>query len=57
MCRSTIGSVAECIGGMDPLVYLGTTVDRLAGLGLPMLFTDRNAVLETAHFTHNKEAW
>lgn len=48
-----MGNVPEYTGGMDPLVYLGTTVDRLVKLGLPMLFTDRNAVLETACFTHN----
>ncbi|MGH3873529.1 MAG: type II toxin-antitoxin system toxin DNA ADP-ribosyl transferase DarT [Pseudonocardiaceae bacterium] len=47
------GNVPEYTGGMDPLVYLITTADRLAELGLPMLFTDRNAVLETARFTRD----
>ncbi|MGB6162377.1 MAG: DUF4433 domain-containing protein [Pseudonocardiaceae bacterium] len=47
-----MGKVPEYTGGMDPLVYLVTTADRLARIGLPMLFTDRNAVLATAYFTH-----
>ncbi len=46
-----MGNVPEYTGGVDPLVYLVTTTDRLAELGLPMLFTDRNAVLDTARFT------
>jgi hypothetical protein len=45
------GNVPEYTGGVDLLVYLVTTADRLGQLGLPMLFTDRNAVLKTAHFT------
>ncbi|MEO7196441.1 MAG: DUF4433 domain-containing protein [Pseudonocardiaceae bacterium] len=55
-----MGNVPEYTGGMDPLVYLVTTADRLAELGLPMLFTDRNAVLETVRFTHDLadlDAW
>ncbi len=48
-----MGNVPEYTGGADPLVYLVTTADRLANLGLPILFTDRNAVLKTAHFTQN----
>jgi hypothetical protein len=48
-----MGNVPEYSGGMDPLVYLVTTADRLVELGLPMLFTDRNAVLETAYFTRD----
>lgn len=48
-----MGNVPEYTGGMDPLVYLVTTADRLAEFGLPMLFTDRNAVLETAYFTRD----
>ncbi len=48
-----MGNVPEYTGGIDPLVYLVTTADRLAQLGLPMLFTDRNAVLKTTHFTQN----
>lgn len=47
----TMGNVPEYSGGIDPLLYLVTTAERLAELGLPMLFTDRNAVLATAHFT------
>lgn len=46
-----MGNVPEYTGGIDPLLYLVTTAERLAELGLPMLFTDRNAVLTTAHFT------
>ncbi|MCA1704198.1 MAG: DUF4433 domain-containing protein [Actinobacteria bacterium] len=48
-----MGNVPEYTGGMEPLVYLVTTVDRLAELGLSMLFTDRNAVLTAAYFTPN----
>jgi len=44
-------NVPEYTGGVDPLVYLVTTADRLGQLRLPMLFIDRNAVLATAHFT------
>lgn len=36
--------------GIDRLVYLGTTVERLAELGLDVLLTDRNAVLAYADF-------
>jgi hypothetical protein len=46
-----MGNVPEYTGSTDPLLYLVTTADRLAELGLPMLFTDRNAVLTAAHFT------
>lgn len=47
----TKGNVPEYTGGIDALVYLVTTTDRLTELGLPMLFTDRNAVLAATHFT------
>ncbi len=46
-----MGTVLEYTGGLDPLVYLVTTAERLADLGLSMLFTDRNAVLVPARFT------
>lgn len=48
-----MGNVPEYTGGMDPLVYLVTTAERLVHLGLPVLFTDRNAVLKTARFAHD----
>jgi hypothetical protein len=44
----TMGNVPEYTGSIDLLLYLVTTAERLAELGLPMLFTD---VLTTTHFT------
>lgn len=35
----------------DQLIYLTTSVERLAELGAPLVFTDRNAVLGIAEFT------
>ncbi len=49
-----MGNVPEYTGSIDPLVYLVTTVERLAELGVPMLFTNRNAVLDTARFTRSR---
>jgi hypothetical protein len=46
----THGKVPGYTGGTDQLVYLVTSVERLVELGLPVLFTDRNAVLATASF-------
>jgi hypothetical protein len=37
--------------GQQPLVYLVTTVERLIGLGITPIFTDRNAVLAITRFT------
>ena len=45
------GSVPTYPGRCDDLVYLVTTVERLAQLAGPMVFTDRNAVLEIAEFS------
>jgi hypothetical protein len=45
------GGVSTYTGGCDQLVYLMTTVDRLTELRVPLVFTDRNAVLELAEFT------
>ncbi len=44
------GSVAGYLGGQDEVVYLVSTVERLGALGLPFVFTDRNAVLQFARF-------
>lgn len=43
-------------GGVDPLVYLVTTVERLAQADLRVLTTDRNAVLRIATF-YDQVAW
>ncbi|WP_370327702.1 DUF4433 domain-containing protein [Euzebya sp.] len=45
------GNVPEYAGGIDPLVYLVTDVDRLVALGMSPVVTDRNAVLAIAAFT------
>jgi hypothetical protein len=45
------GGVPTYDGGTDHLVYLVTTVERLAELGLFLVFTDRNAALKVAGFT------
>jgi hypothetical protein len=49
------GNVSTYTGGCDPLVYLVTTVERVAELGLQSLFTDRNAVLKTAQFSEDPQ--
>lgn len=45
------GRVPEYQHGTESLLYLGTTVERLAELGLSTVFTDRNAVLEAASYS------
>jgi hypothetical protein len=45
------GRVPEYQHGTESLLYLGTTVERLADLGLPTVFTDRNAALAPAHYS------
>lgn len=45
------GRVPEYMGGTESLVYLVTSVEQLMGLGLSLVFTDRNAVLGHAHHT------
>jgi ssDNA thymidine ADP-ribosyltransferase, DarT len=47
------GKVPEYTGGTESLVYLVTTVEQVVELGLPVVFTDRNAVLGHAHHTTN----
>jgi hypothetical protein len=49
------GTVPEYDGGIDPLVYLVTDVDRLLAMRLPTVFTDRNAVLAIAAFDTGRE--
>lgn len=44
------GNVQGYDGGADRLIYLATTVERLVALGLDVVLTDRNAVLEYASF-------
>jgi ssDNA thymidine ADP-ribosyltransferase, DarT len=46
------GNVPEYAGGIDPLVYLVTTIERLQETGCVVLTTDRNAVLGLAAFRH-----
>jgi len=45
------GGVPTYDGGIDDLVYLVTTVERLSELGMLLVFTDRNAALKVADFT------
>ncbi len=44
------GNVPEYAGGIDPLVYLVSTVERLQEAGCTLVTTDRNAVLGIATF-------
>lgn len=44
------GNVTEYDGGIEALVYLVSSVERLTDLGLPIVITDRNAVLPYAAF-------
>lgn len=44
------GNVPEYTDGIDPLAYLVTDIDRLMQMGLTVLTTDRNAVLDYAEF-------
>ncbi|MGJ7908224.1 type II toxin-antitoxin system toxin DNA ADP-ribosyl transferase DarT [Actinopolyspora sp. H202] len=44
--------VAHHNGGTNPLVYLVTSLERLLKLRPRTVYTDRNAVLDTAYFTH-----
>ncbi len=44
------GNVPEYVGGIDPLVYLVSTVERLQEAGCTTVTTDRNAVLGIATF-------
>lgn len=45
------GNVPEYSDGIDPLVYLVSTVERLHELGCALVTTDRNAVLGLAAFS------
>lgn len=44
------GNVPTYSGGCDRIIYLVTTVERLVGIGLNLVFTDRNAVLTVAEY-------
>jgi hypothetical protein len=39
------GKVADYIGGQHDIIYIGSTAEKIAQLGLPYLFTDRHAYL------------
>lgn len=45
------GKVPNYAGSCDELVYLVSSVERITELGLPAVFTDRNAVLRVAKFS------
>ncbi|GAB3015430.1 hypothetical protein GCM10011376_06020 [Nocardioides flavus (ex Wang et al. 2016)] len=44
------GGVPSYIEGTDRIIYLGTTLERVAELGLDPVLTDRNAALRVAAF-------
>lgn len=44
------GNVSEYTAGIEPLVYLETTVERLLEVQCDVVSTDRNAVLALASF-------
>ncbi len=44
------GNVPEYAGGIDPLAYLVSTIERLQEAGCTLVTTDRNAVLGIATF-------
>lgn len=48
-----MGNVASYAGGIDPLVYLVSSIGRLLELGLPVVTTDRHDALATA--SHGEE--
>ena len=45
------GDVSSYEGGQDGLVYLLTHVDKIVEMGLPFVFTDRNAAATYAKFS------
>lgn len=45
------GNVPTYQDGCDSLIYLVTSVERLAEVGIPAVFTDRNAALALATFS------
>ncbi|GAA1746052.1 type II toxin-antitoxin system toxin DNA ADP-ribosyl transferase DarT [Luedemannella helvata] len=47
------GKVPTYRGTCDELVYLVSSVERIIELGLPAVFTDRNAVLRVARFSND----
>lgn len=49
------GNVATYQGGQADLVYLVSEVSRVVELGLPYVFTDRNAVLALASYSDNTD--
>lgn len=49
------GNVPEYAGGIDPLVYLVTTIECLQEAGCVVVTTDRNAVLGLAAFSQGVE--
>lgn len=49
------GRVPEYADGIDPLLYLVSTVQRLTELGTEVICTDRNAVLDITQFSADPE--
>lgn len=49
------GNVPGYGGGTNRLAYLATTVERLNELGLDLVFTDRNAVLDYTAFARTSD--
>lgn len=47
------GRVPEYGDDTTSLVYLGTTIERMVQLEVPLVFTDRNAVLQTARYSND----
>lgn len=45
------GNVPEYRGGIDPLIYLVTTIERLMELGIDCVFTDGNAATGFTRFS------
>ena len=45
------GNVPTYEGGQDDIVYLVSRIERIVELGLPFVFTNRNAVLGSAAFS------
>lgn len=55
--RIAKGGVPSYTGTQGDLIYLCSTVERLEDLGLPVVLTDRNAVLDYARFAEDRTMW
>lgn len=47
------GNDPEVVGNQDEIIYLVSTVEKIQELGIPYVFTDRNAKLGYASFSNN----